>query len=97
MVTSTNGHFGAKFDKVRALVAKRYPDRPDWAGLTFQRLRATAVTRLAEAGCTDEEVAAISGHSLATVKEILEFYLVRTRKLGENAFRKRLAAEQGEG
>jgi integrase len=36
-------------------------------GLTFHDLRGTAVTRLAEAGCTEAEIAAITGHSLKTV------------------------------
>lgn len=90
-------HFGKKFDLVRAAVAKAHPDQPAWGKLTFQRTRHSVVTRMAEAGCTDEEIATITGHSLQTVKAILEFYLVRTRKLGAGAIAKRLAAERQEG
>jgi integrase len=38
-------------------------------GLRFQDLRRTAVVRLAEAGCTDPEIAAITGHSLKRTKQ----------------------------
>jgi len=38
------------------------------AGLTFHDLRGTAVTRLAIAGCTEAEIAAITGHSLRDVR-----------------------------
>ena len=44
--------------------------------------------RLAEAGCTAPEIAAITGHSLAMVNEILETYLVRTEKTAKNAILK---------
>ena len=33
-------------------------------GVTFHDLRGTAVTRLAIAGCTEAEIATITGHSL---------------------------------
>ncbi len=61
--------------------------------LQFMHLRHTAVTRLAEAGCDDELISQITGHSPNTVKEILKRYLVRTRKLARIAFQKRLDAE----
>ena len=58
--------------------------------LTFHDLRGTAVTRLAMAGCTDIEIAAlVTGHSLATVKAILEaHYLGGKSALAEQAMRK---------
>jgi len=37
-------------------------------GVTFNDLRGTAVTRLALVGCTEAEIAAISGHSLRDVR-----------------------------
>ncbi len=43
------------------------------AGITelhFHDLRGTAVTMLAEAGCTTPQIAAITGHSLKTVTTI---------------------------
>jgi integrase len=58
-------------------------------GLTFHDLRGTAITRLALAGCTEAEIAAISGHSLRSVHAILDsHYLSRDPALGETAIRK---------
>lgn len=54
-------------------------------GLHFHDLRGTAVTRLAEAGCTLPEIAAITGHSLRSVNAIIEKYLSRTRHLADQA------------
>ena len=64
-------------------------------GITFNDLRGTAVTRLAIAGCTEAEIATITGHSLRDVRSILDAnYLHRDRALGENAIRKLEAAQQ---
>lgn len=52
-------------------------------GLTFHDLRGTAVTRLAEAGCTHQEIASVTGHSLRDVGAILDKYLARTSKLAD--------------
>jgi integrase len=58
-------------------------------GLTFNDLRGTAVTRLALAGCTEAEIAAITGHSLRDVRSILDLhYLHRDPGLAENAIAK---------
>lgn len=77
-------------DHVRAVRTAAQDVRPELAALTFRTLRHTAVTRLGEAGCTTIEIAAVTGHSLKTVETILEIYLVRTKKMAANAFRKRL-------
>ncbi|MFZ2135774.1 MAG: tyrosine-type recombinase/integrase [Xanthobacteraceae bacterium] len=53
--------------------------------LHFHDLRGTAVTMLAEAGCTVPEIAAVTGHSLKHVTHILEVYLSRTRALADAA------------
>ncbi|MFC5423078.1 tyrosine-type recombinase/integrase [Bosea eneae] len=69
----------------------QWKEAGDAAGLTdlhFHDLRGTAVTMLAEAGCTVPEIAAITGHSLKTVTTILEKYLSRTRTLAEAAIEK---------
>jgi integrase len=59
------------------------------AGLTFHDLRGTAVTRLAIAGCTEAEIATITGHSLRDVRSILDaHYLHRDPSLAESAIRK---------
>lgn len=58
-------------------------------GLTFHDLRGTAVTRLAIAGCTDPEIATITGHSLKTVKEMLDrHYMSRDFAMAESAVAK---------
>jgi integrase len=58
-------------------------------GVTFHDLRGTAVTRLALAGCTEAEIATITGHSLRAVRAILDtHYLHRDQGLAESAIRK---------
>jgi integrase len=56
--------------------------------LTFHDLRGTAVTRLAEAGCTTPEIGSITGHSLKAVEGILDRYLSRTKGLALSAITK---------
>jgi hypothetical protein len=52
-------------------------------------MRGTAVTRLAIVGCTEAEIATITGHSLRDVRSILDAnYLHRDPMLAENAIRK---------
>jgi len=58
-------------------------------GVTFHDLRETAVTRLAIAGCTEAEIATITGHSLRSVRAIIDtHYLSRDPALAESAIRK---------
>jgi integrase len=58
-------------------------------GVTFHDLRGTAVTRLAIAGCSEAEIAAITGHSFRDVRSILDAnYLHRDPALAESAIRK---------
>jgi integrase len=56
--------------------------------LTFHDLRGTAVTRMAEAGCTALEIAATAGHSLRDANAILDHYLARTESLTSAAIAK---------
>jgi integrase len=61
------------------------------AGITelhFHDLRGTAITMLAEAGCSTPQIAAITGHSLKTVTTILDKYLARTGTLAKWRARK---------
>ncbi len=61
------------------------------AGITnlqARDLRRTACVRLAEAGCTDLEIAAISGHSIDRTRLILETYVPRTKAMGAAAMAK---------
>ena len=69
------------------------------SGVTFHDLRGTAVTRLALAGCTEAEIATITGHSLKDVGAILDsHYLHRDPALGDSAIKKldEAARRQGE-
>lgn len=48
-------------------------------GLTFHDLRGTAVTRLALAGCSNSQIASITGHSLRDVDAILDAHYLGGR------------------
>ena len=77
----TAGGFHASWRKACA--------RAGVVGATFHDLRGTAVTRLALAGATVPEIAALTGHSLADVRTILDSnYLHRDPALGVSAIRK---------
>ncbi|MGQ7794190.1 tyrosine-type recombinase/integrase [Faunimonas sp. B44] len=68
--------------------------RSGLSGITFHDLRGTAVTRLALAGCSEAEIATITGHSLRDVGAILDsHYLKRDLGLATSAMRKREAHE----
>ncbi|NUL16249.1 tyrosine-type recombinase/integrase [Agrobacterium tumefaciens] len=57
--------------------------------LTFHDLRGTAITRMALAGCTVPEIAAVTGHSLKDVETILDMhYLGGRAELAASAMRK---------
>jgi integrase len=59
------------------------------AGVTFNDLRGTAVTRLALVGCSEAEIATITGHSLRDVRSILDaHYLHRDIELARTAITK---------
>jgi integrase len=55
---------------------------------TFHDLRGTAVTRLNEAGCTPQEIAHITGHSIRSVMTILDRYSARSDKVAVAAISK---------
>ncbi len=64
-------------------------DKTELGDLHFHDLRGTAVTRLALAGCTVPEIAAITGHSMETVQQILDAHYLGGRvELAESAIRK---------
>ena len=54
-------------------------------GLQPRDLRRTACVRLAEAGCNDIQIAAISGHSIERTRNILEVYVPRTKVMATAA------------
>jgi hypothetical protein len=80
-LTWTQQGFSASWGKTQA--------RAGTKGLTFNDLRGTAVLRLAFAGCTVPEIAAITGHSLRDAQTILDAnYFHRDQALAESAMRK---------
>ena len=73
--------FRASFFKAR--------DRAGISSVTFNDLRGTAVTRLALVGCTEPQIASITGHSLSDVRSILDaHYLHRDPALAREAINK---------
>jgi integrase len=56
--------------------------------LQARDLRRTAVVRMGEAGATEAEISAITGHSIERTRQILETYLVRTLPMGRSAIAK---------
>lgn len=63
----------------------------------FRDLRRTAVVRLAEAGATEAEVAAVTGHQIETTRQILETYLPRTGAMATAAIDKLVQFEKKVG
>jgi integrase len=77
----TQGGFRASWGKAS--------DKAGIEGVTFNDLRGTAVTRLAIEGCSEAEIATITGHTLGDVRTILNtHYLSRDPALGESAIHK---------
>jgi integrase len=59
------------------------------SGVTFHDLRGTAVTRLALVSATEAEIATLTGHSMRSVRAILDMhYLARDPALAESAITK---------
>jgi integrase len=87
-----------RFRKAFAAVrAEAVCARPELARLTFQDLRDTAVTRLALAQCSLAEIAAITGHSLASITTIVKHYLVLQPEMADAAIGKLAAWIEKEG
>jgi integrase len=81
-------YFARLWDEAMTKAGLQSVTLPGWdqpVELHFHDLRGTAVTLLSEAGCTPQQIATITGHSLKTVHRILERYLARTRGLAEQA------------
>ena len=82
LTTKTGRPWTARYFKAQWEAASKAAGVDD---LHFHDLRGTAVTMLAEAGCTTPQIASITGHSLKTVTIILDRYLARTRTLATEA------------
>ena len=88
ILTNTRGRPWTE-DGFRASWRKTFERSGLAADLHFHDLRGTAVTRLALAGCTVPQIAAITGHSLRDVEEILDaHYLGGAVELAEAAITK---------
>lgn len=84
LTTPTKRPYGARHFRLawqRAVATAGLGD----SGLHFNDLRGTAITMLAEAGCSIPEIVSITGHKLATATKILEHYLSRTTTLADGA------------
>jgi integrase len=92
ILTNTHGRPWTE-DGFRASWRKTFQRSGLAADLHFHDLRGTAVTRLALAGCTVPQIAAITGHSLKDVEQILDaHYLGGAVELAEAAITKLNAA-----
>ncbi|HEX3664826.1 MAG TPA: tyrosine-type recombinase/integrase [Rhizomicrobium sp.] len=63
-------------------------DKDPQERLHLADLRGTAVTLLAEAGCTVPEIVSITGHTMKSANAILEKYLARTKAISDAAMLK---------
>ena len=59
--------------------------------LQFRDLRRTCVVTLGELGLDDAGISAITGHTLATIKKILEVYMPRTEAMAARAIVARIS------
>ncbi len=76
---------GKNFGSIMRAMFQEISEAAGIKGLQARDLRRTAMVRLAEAGCTDIQIAAISGHTIDRTRQILETYVVRTEAMGEAA------------
>lgn len=89
----TDEGFTSIFDRIRAEAAK---DMPALKTLVFKDLRHTAVTRLAESGAEIPMIAAVTGHTFRSCQDIVDRYNVRTSRMAQEAFRRRIDLNQKE-
>lgn len=88
----TARNFMRAFHKVRRAASQSWPEY-GFDNLWFLDLRRTAVVRMAEAGCTEFQIAAVTGHQIESTRRILETYLPRTSEMAAAAIRLREAKE----
>lgn len=81
----TKDAFCKRFDIIRREVCKEIPE---FNRCKFMDLRRTAIVRLAEAGCTEAQISAVSGHKIDTCRRILETYLPRNSTMAKAAIDK---------
>ncbi len=77
--------YTADFRKVVATAAKTMPSLADFRD---KHLRKTCVTWQANAGCTNLEIAQVTGHSLVSISNILKHYAAPDPERADNAMDK---------
>jgi integrase len=90
----TSGRFRERMVTLKAEAAKVCKSV---ATLKFLDLRDTAITRLANAGCTIPQIAAISGHSLQSITNVLKHYLEANVEQADAATEKLAAWLEAQG
>jgi hypothetical protein len=101
--------FHAAFDQLRTELGKRHesfetqfavkhypanPMRVPTAWLTMRILRHTCITALHDAGCVREQIRAITGHTIASINEVLDRYTKLTADQAGAALQRRLDHER---
>jgi integrase len=86
IVSETTGRRYTKFNFTHVFAAIRAEAGIE--GLRYQDLRRTCVVNLARASCTPPEIAAVTGHKIDTVVDILETYLPRDGVMAAHAIAK---------
>lgn len=104
----SSNRFFAAFTRLRGELAKRHvsfkttyavkhfpgdPMRIPTAWLTMRTLRHTCITALHDAGCVREQIRAITGHTIASINEVLDRYTKLTADQAGAALERRLAHE----
>jgi integrase len=87
MLTTDRGNPWSSFNIIRRFAAAAREAGLSGEDLTFHDIRGTTVSRLYEAGCTDAEVASITGHAIGCGSKLGD-YANRSRMLAVHAFRK---------
>ncbi|PLW77866.1 tyrosine-type recombinase/integrase [Cohaesibacter celericrescens] len=83
------GDDGDRYRKAfRKVCDKATETMPSLEGFRDQDLRDTAVTWLADAGCTLPQIASITGHSVENIHKILKHYLAQTPEQASQALKK---------
>jgi hypothetical protein len=65
------------------------------AWLTMRTLRHTCITALHDAGCVREQIRTITGHTIASINDVLDRYDKLTADQAGAALTRRLAHENG--
>jgi integrase len=82
----TNRAFGHAFTRWKNEVLDDHPTLgSEFRDLHYNDLRGTAATRLRTAGCTDAQIASITGHKESSIKTLVERYLGGRRMIADQA------------